>query len=127
MIGYMLAPLAAMMQGTDVLAWPLIAAVLSLLSIAAVASAITAGLLRLSKTGIPPQSVVWLVCALLVTVAYFVAGGHLPMTDPANPVGTAAGWAVLVGALRLATTTLYDTVLHRVWPAPPNPDGPTPA
>lgn len=109
---------AAAQPAEDPTSWPLIAALLSLLAIPVVASGVTALLLRISGTGIPAETVVWLVCFAAVAVAYFAAGGAVPLIDPANPVLTSGAWLGLLAGFERATKAVYDVLLRRVWPAP---------
>lgn len=109
--------------GDDVTAWPLVAAVLSLLLVSGVASAITAVLRKVGDAGIPPKSVLYAVCAVIVTVAFVAGGGALPLVDFADPAGTVAAWVLFVGSLGKFTEAFYDIALVRVLPdpAPPTP------
>lgn len=115
----LMVPAVALLQpGDDVTAWPLIAAVLSVLAIGVVSSAVTAALLRMGAAGIKPETVVYVVCAVLVAVAWVGGGGALPGIDPADPTTTVSLWLAFAAALQRFTQALYDVVLRRVWPAP---------
>lgn len=115
----LLVPALALLQpGDDVTAWPLITAVLSILALGVVSSAITAGLLRVADLGVKPEAVVYAVCAVLVTVAWVAGGGAVPGIDLTDPTATVSLWMVFAASLARFTQALYDVVLKRVWPAP---------
>jgi DNA-binding transcriptional LysR family regulator len=117
-----LAPLSRLAQDAgDVLTEPVVVALLSLLAVPVVASAVTTALVRGMGVGIRPESVVYIVCALIVGGLALMAGG-VPMVDPANPVATVTAWQVWVAAQTKWTQVLYDAVLVKVWPSDPVPE-----
>lgn len=124
---YMLTPVVARaaglaQDGGDVTSWPIIAAFLSLLAIGTVASAATALLVRVADMGLKPETLVYGVCGVLVTVGFVTSGNDLPLVDFGNPAGTVAAWMVYIKALEGFTKALYEIVLKRVWPTPaPSP------
>jgi len=104
----------------DILANPFVVALLALLGVPAVASFLTTVLLKAGGAGLKPQTVVYVVCAIIVTLVT-VLGGSLPLIDAANPVATMAAWMMFVAGLGKLTEALYDVVFKKLWPSPPTP------
>lgn len=126
MLLFLLAPLAlvtglllGLLQG-DPMDSPIIVALLSLLAVPVVASAITTGLIRATGWGMKPQSIVYIVCGAIITGLAWLNGG-VPLVDAANPVGTAIAWQVWIAAQSEYTKMLYDLVFKRIWPSDPAP------
>ena len=96
---------------------PIVVALLALLAIPAVASALTTGLLKATGWGIKPQTVVYVFCGLLIAGIAVVNGG-VPMIDAANPAATVVAWQAWVAIQSEYTKALYDILFKRLWKSP---------
>ena len=102
----------------DILSQPLVVALLALLAVPAVASFLTTLLLKAGAAGLKPQTVVYLICAVIVTLVVVLSGEAMPLIDAANPVATISAWMMFVAGLGKLTEALYDVVFKRLWPSP---------
>lgn len=107
--------LSALLQD-DIMSAPIVVAIMAVLAIPAVTSALTAGL-RYVARWLKPEAVLYVASLIVVGLVQWMAGVDLPGLggDPAALVATWLGWATVNAAV---AATLYEVFLKKLLPTP---------
>jgi len=106
---------------TDIMQSPIIIALLALLAVPGVTSALVTLLRRLTdSTGIPAPAVVYVASLLITGLVVLTSGATLPMLS-GDPAEVVAAWLAWATANTLAARALYDVLRGLLGKSEPSP------